>query len=75
MTKLPSDIRLRITRQNIEEAWKIEDLFDVIKVEVEARESSKGIRVNPQRNKTPNQGRTNHPNSTASSLFTSSRKV
>ena len=51
------------------------DLLDVIKVEVEARESSEGIRVNPQRNQTPNQGRTNHPNSTASSLFTSSGKV
>ena len=47
MTKLPSDIRLRIARQNNEEVWTIEDLLDVIKVEVETRESSEWIRVNP----------------------------
>ena len=77
MTKLPSDVRLRIARQSEEEVWKIEDLLEVIKLEVEARESSEGNRVNPQRSQTytPNPRCTNHSNSTASSLFTSSGKV
>ena len=77
MTKLPSDVRLRIARQSEEEVWKIEDLLEVIKLEVEGRESSEGNRVNPQRSQTctPNPRCTNHSNSTASSLFTSSGKV
>ena len=41
MSKLPNDIRLRIARETTSEVWKIDELLDVIKTEVEAREASK----------------------------------
>ena len=45
MSKLPNDIRLQIARTNTEEVWKIEDLIETIRVEMEAREASEGNRV------------------------------
>jgi len=47
MSKIPSDIRLRIARETKSEVWKIDELLEVIKVEVEAREASEGTKVNP----------------------------
>ena len=40
MSKLPSEIRLQIARNSKDSVWKIEELLNVIKVEVEAREAS-----------------------------------
>ena len=45
MSKLPNDIRLQISRRATSEVWKINDLLDVIKTEVEARESSDRIKA------------------------------
>ena len=47
MSKMPPDIRLRIARETKSEVWKIDELLEVIKVEVEAREASEGTKVNP----------------------------
>jgi len=46
MSKLPGDLRLRIAREAGHEVWKIDDLIEVIRVEVEAREASEGIKAN-----------------------------
>ena len=40
MSKLPSEIRLQIARNSKDSVWKIDELLNVIKVEVEAREAS-----------------------------------
>ncbi|XP_078364115.1 uncharacterized protein LOC144648427 [Oculina patagonica] len=40
MSKLPPEIRLQIARNSKDSVWKIEELLNVIKVEVEAREAS-----------------------------------
>ena len=62
MSKLPAEIRLQIARNSKDSVWKIEELLDVIKIEVETREASEMTmaKVNeskPQdsrfRNKTP----------------------
>ena len=49
MTNLPSDLRLRIARETQQEVWNIDDLITVIKVEVEARETSEGVKLGTSR--------------------------
>ena len=44
--KLPNDIRLTITRETTSEVWKMDELPDVIKAELEVREASDGTKVN-----------------------------
>ena len=45
MSKLSGDVRLQIARKNTSEIWKIDDLLDAIKTEIEARESSEGAKT------------------------------
>ena len=42
MSKLPSDVRLQISRKSTNEVWKIDELLDTIKSEIDAREASEG---------------------------------
>jgi len=42
MPKLPEDMRLRIARAHPGEAWKMEDILETIRAEVEAREFEQG---------------------------------
>lgn len=44
MSKLPSQIRLQIARNTADEVWKITDLLEVMRKEVEARELSENVR-------------------------------
>ena len=44
MSKLPPGIRLQIARNTSEEVWKITDLLEVTRKEVEARELSENVR-------------------------------
>ena len=63
MSKLPNEIRLEIARKSTNEVWKIDELLDTIKGELEAREASEAVKrqeVNVQ--KPPNPG----PNSSRS---------
>jgi hypothetical protein len=46
MSKLPSDICLKIARKSKGDVWKIDDLLVTIKIEIEAREVSEGVRSN-----------------------------
>ena len=75
MSKLPNEVRLRIARETKEEVWKIGDLLQVIQAEVEAREASENIKVNPARQAVPGQRFSNNPGATASSLFSGSGKI
>lgn len=45
MSKLPNEIRLEIARKSTDEVWKIDELLDTIKGEVEAREASESVKT------------------------------
>jgi hypothetical protein len=45
MSKLPNDIRIQIARKANSETWKIDELLEVIKVEIEVREASERIKL------------------------------
>ena len=60
MSKLPSEVRLRVAREQEEEVWDINDLMKIIQREVEARESSEGTHLHLTRS--PASGRLPHPN-------------
>ena len=45
MSKLPNEIRLQIARKSTQEVWKIDELLDIIKKEVEAREATERIKA------------------------------
>ena len=49
MAKLPSEVRLQIARVTNKDVWELEELLQVIKVEVEAREISDAIKVHEVR--------------------------
>ena len=40
MSKLPEEICVRVARETMSAVWKIEELLEIIKQEVEAREGS-----------------------------------
>jgi len=44
MSKLPTDVRIRVAREQDQELWDIAELLKVVQLEVEARESSEGAR-------------------------------
>jgi len=50
MAKLPSEVRLQIARVTNKDVWEVEELLQVIKAEVEAREISDTIKVQDVRN-------------------------
>ncbi len=53
MTKLPSEIPLQIARKSSGDVWKIDELLDTIKTEIEAQEVSDGVQSSLQQNKSP----------------------
>ena len=70
MGKLPSEIRLRIARETKSSVWKIDELLDVIKKEVEARELSEFVRASEEKGSKP----TRKVFSTAKSLVANQQK-
>lgn len=65
MAKLPSELRLRIARVAKGSVWKIDELLEVIRQEVKAKEISERVRATDQK---PSTYHRNRP-STASALF------
>ena len=59
MSKLPSDVRLQITRTE-KDAWVIKDLLEIIRKEVEARELSEQVKANNEIRSLPHQGSPPH---------------
>jgi len=45
MSKLPNEIRLEIARKSTTDVWKISELLETIKGEIEAREASEAIKA------------------------------
>ena len=46
MSKLPASIRLQVARKSTSEVWKIDELLEAIRKEVEAREACDCVKVN-----------------------------
>ena len=53
MQKLPQEIRLEIARISTSDVWKIQELLDTIKKEIEAREASEEVQTRDSRNRNP----------------------
>ena len=53
MSQLPNEIRLEVVRNSTNEIWKIEDLLQTIKREVEARETSEHVKTSEGSRKPP----------------------
>ena len=49
MAKVPSELRLRIARVTKESVWKIDELLEVIRQAVEAREVSERVKASDQK--------------------------
>ena len=45
MSKLPSEIRLQVSRATEKEVWEIQELLDLIQKEIEAREMTEQVKV------------------------------
>ena len=46
MSKLPQEIRNQVARNTAREVWKMSELLEVIRQEVEARQISEGVKTN-----------------------------
>ena len=44
MSKLPHEVRVQVARNTANEVWKMSDLLEVIRHEVDAREISEGVK-------------------------------
>ena len=73
MAKLPNDVRFAIARKSFSSVWKIDELLNTIKFEVEAREASETAKTSTSayapRAQDGNRGNVKDP-STAPALFT-----
>ena len=49
MSKLPPELRIQVARKTADELWKIEDILEIIRKELEAREISESVRTNNPR--------------------------
>ena len=49
MSKFPNEILLRVARETNKDVWDIDELLQIIRQEVEARETREGTRVNSNR--------------------------
>ena len=77
MSKLPQDLRLIITRE-VKDEWDLDNILDVFRSELEARERANGNNVSPidqSSTKPPyNRGRKGLPLSTDAALFATGSK-
>ena len=74
MTKVSNDIRLRIARETKSDIWKLDELMNVIREEVEAREASEGGKLKSSGTSGQNRVSTNCSPS-ASALVTSEVRI
>ena len=73
MSKLPSEIRLRVARENNEGVWELSQLMETICVEVKAREASESTKVTMGRSLPPASG--GLADTTASSLVVGNHNI
>ena len=73
MSKLPPELRVQVTRKTVSELWEINDILEIIRKELEAREISEKFRRSNDELRRPNeswkQNRRRNHNLSAASLF------
>ena len=66
MSKLPNSLRLEVARKFTNEVWKINELLETIRKEIEAREASDQVKLNDSRSHpTLERNKNQHPTSQA----------
>ena len=68
MSKLPSDLRMRIARESKGDTWNIDELLEILRVETEVREASERFKVGEPPKKQSDGPRT-YPPSMGKTLF------
>lgn len=68
MAKLPSDVCLQIARVTTKDIWEIDELLQVLRIEVEARETSEGVGVHEARSSTNSSSHQRPPRTTTSAM-------
>ena len=73
LSKLPPELRVQVTRETASELWEINDILEIIRKELEAREISESVRRSNDELRRPNeswkQNRRRNHNFSVSSLF------
>ena len=70
MAKLPGDVRLQIVRVTTKDVWEIEELLQVLRIEVEAREVSEGVGAHEAHSSTTSSHQQRSVQATASTMVT-----
>ena len=68
MSKLPNDLRMRIARESKGEVWKIDELIETLRVEIEVREASERFKIGERQKQGENPTR-RVPQTTGSTLL------
>ena len=68
MSKLPNSLRLEVARKSTNEVWKINELLETIRKEIEAREASDQVKLNDSRSH-PSLERNKNQHPTSQALF------
>jgi hypothetical protein len=69
MSKLPNDLRMRVARESKGEVWKIDELLETLRVEIEVREASEQFKVSERQRQGETASR-KFPYATGSTLVT-----
>jgi hypothetical protein len=69
MSELPNSLRLEVARKATDEIWKIDELLETIRREIEAREASDQVKLNDPRPATFERSSKPGPPSTAQALL------
>ena len=70
MSKLPNDLRMRIARESKGEVWKIDELIETLREEIEVREASERFKIGERQKQGENPTRS-VPQTTGSTLLSS----
>lgn len=70
MSKLPNSLRLEVARKSTSEVWIINELLEIFKREIEARQPSDQVKLNESRCPTPTFERNQLLTPTAQTQFT-----
>ena len=68
MSELPNDLRMRIARESKDEVWKIDELIETLRVEIEVREASERFKIGERQKQGENPTR-RVPQTTGSTLL------
>ena len=75
MSKLPSEVRLKVARENQEDVWQIKDLMKVLQTEVDAREASETTKLKSASQTAAKNHSQNRHNHTAGAFVSQNRPI